>query len=137
MRTRFRIMSIAAALAATAALFAAPAQAGTSFSVQIGGGVPYGYGYSQPGYVYPQPGYVYAQPSYGYVQPSYGYVQPSYVYTEPSYNVYYGNQQRSNRGWVNRRDRDHDGIPNRFDRDRDGDGVPNRLDRNPDNRRRF
>ena len=38
------------------------------------------------------------------------------------------------------RDRDRDGIPNRFDRvhnprwDRDGDGVPNRFDRN-DNRR--
>jgi len=31
------------------------------------------------------------------------------------------------------RDRDRDGIPNRFDRDRDGDGVPNRYDRAPDN----
>jgi len=30
-------------------------------------------------------------------------------------------------------DRDHDGVPNKFDRDRDGDGVPNRLDRAPDN----
>ncbi|MYM37765.1 YXWGXW repeat-containing protein [Duganella qianjiadongensis] len=33
-------------------------------------------------------------------------------------------------------DRDHDGIPNRYDRDRDGDGVPNRYDHHPDNRRR-
>ncbi|MYM31211.1 BcpO-related WXXGXW repeat protein [Duganella sp. CY15W] len=33
-------------------------------------------------------------------------------------------------------DRDHDGVPNRYDRDRDGDGVPNRYDRHPDNRRR-
>jgi len=32
-----------------------------------------------------------------------------------------------------RRDEDHDGIPNRYDRDRDGDGVPNRYDRRPDN----
>ncbi|HEY1150291.1 MAG TPA: YXWGXW repeat-containing protein [Pseudoduganella sp.] len=31
------------------------------------------------------------------------------------------------------RDRDNDGIPNRYDRDRDGDGVPNRYDRRPDN----
>ena len=31
-------------------------------------------------------------------------------------------------------DRDHDGVPNRYDRDRDGDGVPNRYDRAPDNR---
>jgi hypothetical protein len=34
-------------------------------------------------------------------------------------------------GW--RRDRDRDGIPNRFDRDRDNDGVPNRWDRRPNN----
>jgi hypothetical protein len=33
-------------------------------------------------------------------------------------------------------DRDHDGVPNRVDHDRDGDGVPNRFDRNPDNPRR-
>ena len=33
-------------------------------------------------------------------------------------------------------DRDHDGIPNRYDRDRDGDGVPNRYDRSPNNPRR-
>lgn len=37
-------------------------------------------------------------------------------------------------------DRDHDGVPNRYDRvynprwDRDGDGVPNRHDRHPDGR---
>jgi hypothetical protein len=31
------------------------------------------------------------------------------------------------------RDRDRDGIANRFDRDRDGDGVPNRFDRAPNN----
>jgi len=30
-------------------------------------------------------------------------------------------------------DRDHDGIPNRYDRDRDNDGVPNQYDRRPDN----
>ncbi|KQW64317.1 thrombospondin type 3 repeat-containing protein [Variovorax sp. Root411] len=31
------------------------------------------------------------------------------------------------------RDRDRDGVPNRYDRDRDNDGVPNRYDRNPNN----
>lgn len=30
-------------------------------------------------------------------------------------------------------DRDHDGVPNRFDRDRDNDGVPNRYDSRPNN----
>ncbi|MFP5393776.1 MAG: thrombospondin type 3 repeat-containing protein [Gammaproteobacteria bacterium] len=34
------------------------------------------------------------------------------------------------------RDRDNDGVPNRYDRDRDGDGIPNRYDRRPDNRYR-
>lgn len=41
----------------------------------------------------------------------------------------------SHSGYGPRRDRDRDGIPNRFDRDRDGDGVPNRFDRAPDHRR--
>jgi hypothetical protein len=31
------------------------------------------------------------------------------------------------------RDRDGDGVPNRYDRDRDGDGVPNRYDTHPNN----
>jgi hypothetical protein len=35
------------------------------------------------------------------------------------------------------RDRDRDGVSNRYDRDRDGDGVPNRYDRRPDNARRY
>jgi len=55
------------------------------------------------------------------------YVQgPSYSYREPSREYYYHDRSRH---W----DRDHDGIPNRYDRDRDGDGVPNRYDRRPDN----
>jgi len=33
-------------------------------------------------------------------------------------------------------DRDHDGVPNRYDRDRDNDGVPNKYDAAPDNPRR-
>lgn len=35
------------------------------------------------------------------------------------------------------RDRDRDGVTNRYDRDRDGDGVPNRYDRHPDDPRRY
>ena len=34
------------------------------------------------------------------------------------------------------RDRDRDGVPNRYDRDRDGDGVPNRYDNRPGDPRR-
>lgn len=34
------------------------------------------------------------------------------------------------------RDRDRDGVPNRYDRDRDGDGVSNRRDAYPNDPRR-
>jgi len=115
MGSKSRILGVAAALAAGAVLFAAPAQARTSVHLSIGTGVPYGYA---------QPGYVYSQPSYVYSQPSYVYSQPSYVYTQPSY-IYYDNgvhRRHYNRGaW----------------RDRDGDGVPNRFDRRPNNPRRY
>ncbi|MEJ8836122.1 hypothetical protein [Ramlibacter sp. AN1133] len=116
MGSKTRIIGIAAAIAASAALFAAPAQARTSINLSIGTGVPYGY--VQPGYAYTQPGYVYSQPSYVYTQPSYVYTEPSYVYTQPSYIYYdnhgHGQRRHYNRGWSN--DRDHDGVPNRFDR---------------------
>ena len=49
-------------------------------------------------------------------------------------HAYYDDPRRG--GYVThngRRDRDHDGIPDRHDRDRDGDGVPNRYDYRPDN----
>lgn len=52
--------------------------------------------------------------------PVYG-MAPSYGYYETVPRVY--------------RDRDRDGVPNRFDRDVDGDGVPNHLDRAPRDRR--
>ena len=35
------------------------------------------------------------------------------------------------------RDRDRDGIPNRYDRDRDNDGVPDSRDRRPNDPRRY
>jgi hypothetical protein len=35
------------------------------------------------------------------------------------------------------RDRDRDGVPNRYDRDRDNDGVPNRYDSRPNNPYRY
>lgn len=34
-------------------------------------------------------------------------------------------------------DRDHDGVPNKYDRDKDGDGVPNKYDEKPNNARRY
>ena len=51
----------------------------------------------------------------------------------------YAMRDRDRDGIPNRydRDRDNDGVPNRVDRDRDNDGVPNRVDRAPDNPRRY
>jgi hypothetical protein len=115
MGSRTRIIGIAAAIAASAALFAAPAQARTSINLSIGTAAPYGY--VQPGYVYTQPSYVYSQPSYVYSQPSYVYTQPNYIYYDN--NVHRGHR---NRGWSN---------------DRDRDGVPDRFDRRPNNPRRY
>ena len=95
--------------AAALALFAAPAQARDNFGIALNFGFP---AYSQPQpYVYAPPQYVYNQPQYVYTQPQYVYTQPQYVYPQAGY-VYYGGQ----RGYHQRRDRDGDGVPNRFDR---------------------
>jgi hypothetical protein len=51
---------------------------------------------------------------------------------QPAAPVYYGQP-----AYGGRRDRDRDGVPNRYDRDRDGDGVPNRADARPNNPRRY
>jgi hypothetical protein len=88
--------------------------------------------------------------------------RPGYVYSQPRWVEHGGRWQREEARWErgpngdrdhdgipnrydrhdNRADnrghgdRDHDGVPNRYDRDRDGDGVPNRYDNRPDNPRR-
>jgi hypothetical protein len=116
-KKRSAVLVLAAAGAAMA-LLAGPAQADARVHLNIG--VPL---YTQP--------YVYQQPSYVYTQPGYVYTQPGYVYY--GQHQYYDNHRRAHRG----RDRDRDGIPNRYDRDRDGDGVPNRWDRRPNNGYRY
>jgi hypothetical protein len=54
-----------------------------------------------------------------------------YVVQQPGYVV------RDRGGQRGGRDRDRDGVPNRYDRDRDGDGVPNWRDARPNNPRRY
>jgi hypothetical protein len=51
----------------------------------------------------------------------------------------HGRHDQDHDGVPNRRDkdRDGDGVPNRRDKDRDGDGVPNKHDARPDNPRRY
>ena len=97
-----------------------------------------------PVVVAPQPVYIYG--GGGYRSGGYPYAYPRrYVAPPPlpprAYGPYWSrpgavvprpnvHPQRPGYGG---RDRDGDGIPNRFDRDRDGDGVRNRNDRFPGN----
>lgn len=62
------------------------------------------------------------QRGYRYTEPRV-YVQPGPAYVAPPRYPYYRNGPR--------RDRDRDGVPDRYDRDRDGDGVPNWRDPRP------
>lgn len=94
-------LTVSAGIFATAALLfaAAPAMARVDVGVNIG--VPI-YGAPAPVYVQPQP--VYVQPPPVYVQP-----RPVYVHPRP----YYGDRYYRHRHY---HDRDHDGVPNRYDR---------------------
>lgn len=59
-----------------------------------------------------------------------------YVYSRPGWSQRDGQWQMEPGRWQQhggRGDRDHDGIPNRYDHDRDNDGVPNRYDHDRDN----
>jgi hypothetical protein len=87
------------------------------------GCVGYGGGYYDGGTVYGG-----AAPYYGG-----GYYEsaPVYIYGSGGYSRGYRHDGRSYR------DRDRDGIPNRYDRDRDGDGVSNRRDAYPSDPRRY
>ena len=79
----------------------------------------YGYGYGNSGY-YSQPSY-YSQPTY-YSQPSY-YSPPPRVVTQTRYVPVPASSPRR------ARDRDRDGIPDRYDRDANGDGVSDKYQR--------
>ena len=101
-------------------------------------GEPYGYGY---GY-----GSAYGYHGYGYSEPSISiFSHPRYIYNVPPSHRHgtRGDRRGEHRagpgehrarpgehraqrpeGSRGRRDRDGDGVPDRFNRDRDGDGVP-------------
>lgn len=73
----------------------------------------------------------YGSPYYG-TTPYYGYGSGVVIEQRPTY-IYGGTTHYRHRGT---RDRDRDGVPNRYDRDRDGDGVNNRRDAYPNDPRR-
>lgn len=94
-------------------------------------GVPYGtaevhYGTSSPYY---SGGY---HGGYGYNSAPYVIDQrPVYIHGAPARG-----HREGGHGQRGLRDRDRDGVPNRYDRDRDGDGVSNRRDAHPNDPRR-
>ncbi|MBG9387169.1 YXWGXW repeat-containing protein [Caenimonas aquaedulcis] len=97
----------------------------------------------------PRPGYVWAEGHHEWRGNHYVWVQGHWLRERPGYawnNPHW--VQRGNGEWVllggnwdrherqAYRDRDRDGVPNRWDHDRDGDGVPNHRDRYPGDPRR-
>ncbi|UGQ48295.1 hypothetical protein [Massilia endophytica] len=69
---------------------------------------------------------------YVWVKGKYVRARAGYNWSEPVWMERDGRWEFQRGEW-RRGDRDHDGIPNRYDRDRDNDGVPNRYDRDRDN----
>jgi hypothetical protein len=90
---------------------------------------------ARPGYVW-APGYWdYRYNQYHWVSGHWERERTGYYYTAPTW-VQDGDRWRLERHGWRRGDRDHDGVPNAYDRDRDGDGVRNSRDAHPDNPRR-
>jgi hypothetical protein len=108
MKRLFSAKSIAVAalaLGAVGAASAAHARSDVFFSI----GVPGAYVSNAPVYVQPEPVYV-APPVYQYEQPYYGN-GVAYVYERDHHRYWRHNHRFGPYG-----DRDHDGVPNRFDR---------------------
>ena len=125
-----------ALVAATAALLTAlplTSQAGVDVSIRIGPpplrveAVPaprVGFVWAPGHWVWRTNRHVWVAGSGVKARPGYRYVAPTWVQGPGGWVMNRGN-------WV--RDRDRDGIPNRYDHDRDNDGVRNRFDRDRDN----
>lgn len=98
-----KFLAISASLCAGAVMFLSATPAMARVDVDLNVGIP------GPVYVAPQP--VYVQPRPVYVEPRPVYVQPRPVYYE-RYDRHH-HRHGYHRGM---RDRDHDGVPNRYDR---------------------
>ena len=130
---KLAIAALAIAGAFGAGLAQARDRADVQWSITIGSPAPW----AAPARVYNPPVRVYAPPPVAVYAPPVRIYEPAVrVYSAPRAVVYERPAWRGARGWE-RRDRDGDGIPNRYDRvynprwDRDGDGVPNRYDGHP------
>lgn len=127
------IAAVAVAAVLSAGLAQARDRSDVQWSITIGSPAPVR--------VYAPPVQVYSPPLRVYAPPVQVYAPPVRVYGPPALVIDNRGYQRPSadrgRGWVRVRDRDRDGIPDRYDRvynphwDRDGDGIPNRYDRRP------
>jgi len=137
-----RTLTLATLIALGAAAYAPlPSMAETDFHVVITAAPPEPVYEPMPG---PRPGYIWA-PGYWewrghrhYWRPGTWIVaRPGYAYYGPVWHERGGNWYMEPPHWrAHGRDRDHDGVPDRFERrrhDRDHDGIPDRVDRDRDN----
>ena len=148
----------AAAIAASAALLGAPAQAQVNASVfvQVAPPVPYhevvpaprrNHAWVPGHWEWRHHQYVWVPGHFLRARSGYHYAQPRWVQYGSRWGYHPGGWERSRHRGPDRdrdgipdrwdRDLDNDGRPNHRDRDRDGDGVPNHRDRAPDNRYRY
>jgi hypothetical protein len=112
-------------------------QPGVYGRITLGGPVP------QTGWVAPQPVVVLPPPVVVEREPIYLYVPTAHSANWPRHCARYNACSQPvifvRDSWVRERhtayyrDRDGDGVPNRYDRDRDGDGKRNGRDRRPNN----
>lgn len=141
-----RILTLAAFLTLGSAAFApAPAMAQSHVSVVIGAPPPPIYErvpVARRGHVWSPGHWEWNGRRHNWQRGVWLVERPGYAYSAPVWYQDNGRWQMRQGGWARGgRDRDRDGIPDRFerprhDRDRDHDGVPNRYDRSPDNPRR-
>lgn len=80
--------------------------------------------------------YVWERGHYERVRAGYVRQQPVWRQDRHGWTLDRGGWTRDERRMA-RRDRDGDGVRNRFDRDRDGDGIRNRYDARPNNPYRY
>jgi hypothetical protein len=83
------------------------------------------------GYVWSPGHWQWAGHRHVWVRGSYVRERPGYVYAQPAWVQRDGHWYHEPSRWTRHgRDRDHDGIPDRYEgRDRDRDGIPDRLER--------
>jgi hypothetical protein len=160
-----RTLTLATLLALGAAAYAPlPSMAQASYSITVTSAPPAPkyerVPAARPGYFWAPGHWEWRGHRHDWVQGYWMAERPGYVYTAPVWHQRDGGwymeparwsqhgrdrdhdgipdryEHRQERWEHERKDHDHDGVPDRYDHDRDGDGVPNYRDSAPNNPRR-